>query len=468
MTAVHIESDVLHPWMATQRWFGGKGRDWHIEDVETLAILREPSPTVAMLVVHLRYSDGTPQEYQIPVALYDAPKSELDFVLIGDAELDGRRVRAYDALHDRISTSVWRDALRTEGETELGDVAFTGLPSAEIMPADALSIVLGAEQSNTSLVFGESAMLKVFRRLVPGLNPDIEVHDALARVGCVHIAAPLGWVSGTWRDGNGDRVDGSLAMLQELLRDASGGWELAQASVRDLFAEADLHADEVGGDFAGESQRLGAATASVHDDLARALPTGVMNPQELGALASAMSQRLAEAAAQVPELAPHAAALGEIYAALERRTAPVRVQRIHGDYHLGQVMRTTHGWRLLDFEGEPAKELDARRALDSPIRDVAGMLRSFDYAAAHQLAERREPQLAYRAGEWAQRNREAFCDGYAAAGGQDPRDQLDLLRAYETDKAVYEVLYEARNRPTWLRIPLSAIERIAASVDSLS
>ncbi|MDP9417976.1 MAG: aminoglycoside phosphotransferase, partial [Actinomycetota bacterium] len=166
----------------------------------------------------------------------------------------------------------------------------------------------------------------------------------------------------------------------------------------------------------------------------------------------------------VPQLAAYAGALAATYDALAAHERPVPVQRIHGDYHLGQTMRTLEGWKLLDFEGEPAKPLAERRAPDSPLRDVAGMLRSFDYAAQHLLADAAHPaQLEYRAAEWAQRNRDAFCEGYGKAAGEDPRDSGPLLLAFETDKAVYEVVYEARNRPSWLRIPLTAIERLASA-----
>jgi maltokinase len=274
----------------------------------------------------------------------------------------------------------------------------------------------------------------------------------------------LGWLEGRWLDTTDEEAaTASLAMAQEYLHNATEGWEMAKTSVRDLYAEADLHADEVGGDFASEAFRLGAATAEVHQALAATLPTGELDRKELLELADGMRARLARAAEEVPALHAHAAALDAAFGDLAGLDEPVRVQRVHGDFHLGQVMRTLDGWKLLDFEGEPARPLEERRSLDSPLKDVAGMLRSFDYAARHLLADHPpDPQREYRAAEWAQRNRDAFCDGYAEASGSDPRRRTVLLRAFETDKAVYEVVYEARNRPRWLPIPMSAIARLAA------
>jgi maltokinase len=176
-----------------------------------------------------------------------------------------------------------------------------------------------------------------------------------------------------------------------------------------------------------------------------------------------MTARLEAAIEVVPQLAEHADALRAAYAAVADSTDTVIRQRVHGDLHLGQMLRTATGWIMLDFEGEPARPLAERRRLDSTMRDVAGMLRSFDYAARHMLVEQPgDPQRAYRAQEWADRNRAAFCEGYSAASGLDPCGDSPLLRAFEADKAVYECVYEARNRPHWLMIPLQSLTRLSA------
>ena len=180
--------------------------------------------------------------------------------------------------------------------------------------------------------------------------------------------------------------------------------------------------------------------------------------------AAAMHRRLDAAAEEVPQLEGVSGELHAIYDAFAAAGSQVRLQRIHGDLHLGQTLRTSSRWLVIDFEGEPMATLADRRRPESALRDIAGMLRSFEYAGHHRIIEVGfAPQLAYRADEWTVRNREAFLAGYAEAAGHDPREHPVPLRAFEADKAVYEAVYEARNRPAWLPIPLASLARLAAN-----
>jgi len=447
----HDIAALLPRWLPGQRWYAGKGRDIVGVEVVSNVILRAGDPELRHLVVAVQAADRTADRYQLLVGLRSDLPDRLAHAAIGT--VDGRH--AYDAVHDTELTAVLLDRLAQEAtvdglrfRTEL-DVTLDIAQSSRVS---------SAEQSNTSLVFGDVYILKLFRRLSEGVNPDLEIHRALASVGCTHIAAALGAITG---------ADFTYAMLQGYVANAADGWHMATTSVRDLYAEGDLHADEVGGDFAGEAHRLGAATAAVHRDLAQALGSHEAAPEETRSTAQQMRDRLAAALTVVPQLLPFAEGLRAAYDEVAGLTEPVVVQRVHGDFHLGQVLRSMHGWVLLDFEGEPARPFAERTALMSPLRDVAGMLRSFDYAARHLLADRAgfagtfaQPHLLYRANEWAERNRDAFCAGYAEAAGSDPRRCPALLKACELDKAVYEAVYETRNRPSWLPIPLDSIARL--------
>ncbi len=433
--------------LANQRWFAGKGRDFEITGVRQLAAMSE---NLRIELVDVAYAEGQPatETYQMPVSTYPAPQERLGHALVreGDGEW------TYDAVHDRDAMAVYLQVLDT-GE-DLQGIAVHRLAGHDL-DTSTHSTVFGGEQSNSSVAFGEDSLMKVFRKLTTGTNPDVEIHEALTRAGSTHVAALYGYLSA-------DDETLQLAMLQQFLRTASDGWVLALTSTRNLYLEADLHPHEVGGDFAAEAHRLGATIAQVHQVLAETFGTTTIDP---AVVAQQMADRLVAATAVVPELSAYQEEVRARFAGLTGVDLPA--QRIHGDLHLGQTLRTSLGWKLVDFEGEPAKPLAERRLPDSPWRDVAGMVRSFDYAAASsatdlEATEHDSDQIGYRAREWVDRNVQALLAGYAEQRGTPITDaELTVLDAYVADKAVYEAAYEARNRPDWLPIPLAALGRLA-------
>ncbi|QEV08396.1 maltokinase N-terminal cap-like domain-containing protein [Streptomyces prasinus] len=452
---------LLRQWLPRQRWFAGKGRPVTGFTLVAATELLPPGARLGLYHLLVRAHQPDPPDvsgpsgssargggaarpgdcYQLLIGVREALPPRLAPALIGhvgEGPLAGRTV--YEALHDARPAELLLEALRTRAR--IGGLRFERDPGQEIRPG-LVPRLMTVEQSNSSVVYGDTFVLKLLRRVVPGINPDLELPLALARQGCPRVPPPTAWLVA-----DPDPADSGephvLGVLQPFLQGATDGWDLA---LRELAK---------GEDFTAEARALGRATAEVHTALARALPTVTLGHGRLRAMAAGMSERLAAAVRAVPALRPYATGLGSAYTALDDLAAEGRTwtaQRVHGDLHLGQCLRSPAGdWSLIDFEGEPARPLAERRMPQPAVRDVAAMLRSFDYAA--RSADPPRP-------EWAEHCRAAYCSGYAEAAGADPRTDPVMLRAYETDKAVYEVLYEARHRPQWLPVPLAAVRRLA-------
>ncbi|GGU14901.1 maltokinase N-terminal cap-like domain-containing protein [Streptomyces violascens] len=430
---------LLHEWLPRQRWFAGKGRP--VTDFALLTAT-ELLPGFLHLLVRTEHApvplpaDATPVPadcYQLLIGVRNQLPPRLAPALIGRADkgpLAGHTV--YDALQDPQSAALLLERLRTPGT--VGPLSFELDPEVNVPPGLAPRL-LGVEQSNSSLVYGDTFILKVFRRVQPGVNPDLELPWALARQGCARVPAPAAWFR------TSQPQDATLGVLQPFLRGADDGWTLALASLA------------AGRPFTREAYELGRATAEVHLALAEAFTPVTLGRPQTALIAAAMAERLDATAQAVPALTPYVPGLRAAFEAVAALDSAGTAQRVHGDLHLGQALCPADGsWSVIDFEGEPARPLAERRRPQPPVRDVAGMLRSFDYASCSA----RPPNPG-----WATDCRAAYCAGYAARSGSDPRESPELLRAYETDKAVYEVLYEARHRPDWLPVPMAAIRRLA-------
>lgn len=443
-----LDEPVLREWVVEQRWFASKAREVAQLNVLEAVTLRERAPLLVLALAEARFHPGTHEMYQLPLGL--RPASE-GFAAGAICDVDGWTV--YDALAD---PALARELLhRMRAGDDVGSVAFRWAggeldDAGDVRP-------MGVEQSNTSLVLGERLALKAFRRLEAGENPELELLRFLTARGFEHIAPLVGWYEYAGR-----LMDTVLGILQEFLPAARGGWELA---LDDLASDPDA--------FTPRAGSLGAVTAQMHNALGSDPSDPAFSADEPGMeaialLTATVDEEIEQLFIDLPDderVAPirgRGQDVRERLQMLSRIGAVGRVIRPHGDFHLGQTLWTEgRRWTIIDFEGEPARPLPERRLKRSPLRDVAGMLHSFAYAAAASeiLRGRRAP-----AG-WADRVRAAFLDGYfehvdrgLLPPGQDATDRL--IDVFELAKAVYQLRYELNNRPGWVRVQAAEIARL--------
>ncbi|MET0728739.1 MAG: hypothetical protein ABWZ76_10635 [Acidimicrobiales bacterium] len=435
--------ELLPEHLARQRWSGAHDRT--IEDVE----LRwhevvSPDPLLIWTLARARFGDGEVQDYQLFLGARDATALP-EFIQGKDREIvaliaePAPGVVVYDALVDPDLT-----------------IAVLHLVAPEVVVEHRRPIVL--EHSNSSIVFDEARILKIFRKVEPGPNPDVEIPRVMAERGYDHVLPSLAELH---RDGC------DLAVLREFLVGSTEGWELARASVRDLLAGG-LPPEESGADFAPDAERLGGVLAGLH--LAMADAWGV-EPGNAQRWADEMGANLAQLVAGIDREGPAAIpveAIDERFARVaDLRDAGAEI-RIHGDLHLSQLIKTDAGWKVLDFEGEPARRRSDRFTTSSPLRDVAGLLRSLHYVGAVGLGEwgAWDEDLQDLVSQWERRNRTSLLAGYLGTDGigallpAEDAERDALLAAFELDKAVYEVIYELGHRPEHVNIPLTGIRRI--------
>ncbi|WP_347354824.1 aminoglycoside phosphotransferase [Intrasporangium sp.] len=452
--------ELVTGWIQGQRWYGGKG---HVPVLRRVGGYRMDDPDGEVGIETLLLLDEAadpPVVYQVPLTYRGAPLEPAEQALVGTIEHSVLGTRwVYDAPHDPVYARALAETILGSHDT-VGAEATAGSNAVASGHAtgrlDGIvtnSNVLTGEQSNTSVICRlrgrdgahvPPVIIKVFRTVQPGDNPDVVVQSALTDAGSARVPISAGHLDGAWEAPDGQRVEhGHLAFAQEFIPGVQDAWRVA------------LVAATAGVDFAARAHDLGAATAQIHRDLAARLGTEPADDAARRRLVTELEGRYAAAARAVPELASRRAGSLRALRAIRYAEWPP-LQRIHGDYHLGQVLDVPgRGWVVIDFEGEPLRPLADRNRPDLPERDIAGMLRSFDYVAGSvRLSD------GVDAGAWATACRTAFLAGYAEVAGPHDDARLALVRALELDKALYEVVYEARNRPGWLPIPLGAVRRL--------
>jgi trehalose synthase-fused probable maltokinase len=426
----------LRDWLVEQRWYASKTHTVSgLDVVETVPLADD----LELTLVQARFAIGTHELYQLMLATNGA----------GPHDVIGDRRAALELLR-RIDAS---DDVDTAG----GHLSFhhTGDPIG--LSPDVSVRAMGVEQSNTSIVLDERLVLKLFRKVESGINPDLEMLRFLTAREFSSIAPLLGWF-----EYEGESLAATLGIVQEFIPDGQDGWELA---LDEIIAQPDA--------FLQRSGELGAVTAEMHNVLASDPGDPAFSPEEPSVEAMALLTatidedierlfvRLPDDDDRVAAIRGHGEDVRERLATRASVGAGGRVIRIHGDYHLGQTLATPRGWIILDFEGEPARPVPYRRMKRSPLRDVASMLRSFAYAtSAVSLQRGQHPPEGFE-----EQARERFLEAYFAGidhallpGGEAAIS--NLLVIFEVEKAIYELRYELDNRPDWVRIPVAGIARL--------
>jgi len=449
-----LEPEALQEWVVAQRWFGSKGRAVSSLDVLQGVPLRADEPLLILALIAARFPSGTHDLYQVPIGIRHSDEGWDTGVI---AQVGNWTV--YDGLSDPELARELLTRMRDRSIARAGGSTLTFKwadrtdlnGSTDVRP-------MGVEQSNSSMVFGDALVLKSFRRLEPGVNPELELLRFLDGHGFQNIAPLAGWY-----EYEGRLVESTLGILQEYLKAARDGWSLA---VEQDGEDPDKLIEQL--------DELGGVTGRMHAVLGSDASDSAFAPEEpsdetLALITATVDEEIERIFKNLPhdDTGPVARIAGrsqdvrERLGQLSRIGVGGRVIRTHGDYHLGQVMLTERGWVVLDFEGEPARTLPERRQKRSPLRDVAGMLRSFSYVAAAGsiLGTRVMPE------DWESRARAAFLEGYfrevdpaLLPPGQESIEKL--LSVFELEKAVYELNYEINNRPDWVGIPVASILRL--------
>ncbi|WP_394940755.1 1,4-alpha-glucan branching protein GlgB [Psychromicrobium sp. YIM B11713] len=462
--------ELLASWLPGKRWFPAKNNQLSLSRAGGFR-LQDPQGKVGLEVhfVAVRTADRV-EVLQVPLSYRDAPLADAEAHLVGVSEHSelGRRW-IYDAVHDPVFIAAWLDFLHQQDT--LDDGAAHGFSSAAFQSAHQLGgtpriRVISAEQSNSSVIVRNpelAVILKFFRVLATGTNPDIEVSGALTEAGSADSPSLHGWAKGCWQNAAGEKVTGSLCVMHEFIAKAEDVWQLAVARAASL-AGAEDPSDQAG-DFSAEAAELGKVTARLHRTMRTALGETPLDDQQREAFLAALAERIRWAWSQAHQaVGDYQDKIEAVLAALKEVTDLPSLQRIHGDLHLGQLIRTEQPprWLVLDFEGEPLRPVAERSLPDVPLRDVVGLLRSIDYAAASSGLEEQQGIA------WAASTSAAYLEGYRNESGSELNGpESPLFLALWLDKALYEVVYELRNRPDWLSVPVAAVRRLLDSTEEV-